>query len=203
MNFKEYVPLAMRTCKSFPTADHINHMCLGIVGEMGELVDQIKKAYVYGKAIDQVNIIEEVGDVAYYTAGLVQCFPALADWLDSDELKQSINYEKLEVARENITRTILLNAMSAANLAVDLTMFADNDNLQDTDAEEVAKTLGTALFATAVLLEVDLSQACEVNIAKLAKRYGDKYSDYAAINRDIDAERAVLEAGTATGEATA
>ena len=203
MNFKEYVPLAMRTCKSLPTADHINHMCLGIVGEMGELVDQIKKAYVYGKAIDQVNIIEEVGDVAYYTAGLVQHFPALADWLDSDELKQSINYEKLEVARENITRTILLNAMSAANLTADLMMFADDDNLQDANAEQVAKALGTALFATAVLLEVDLSQACEVNIAKLAKRYGDKYSDYAAVNRDIDAERAVLEAGTATGEATA
>ena len=52
------------------------------------------------------------------------------------------------------------------------------------------------LFATAVLLEVDLAEAFEVNIAKLAKRYGDKYSDYAAINRDIDAERAVLEAGT-------
>ena len=196
MNFKEYAPLAMRTCKYLPTADHINHMCLGIVGEMGELVDQIKKAYVYGKAIDQVNIIEEVGDVAYYTAGLVQYFPALADWLGSDELKQSINYEKLEVARENVTRTILLNAMSAANLAVDLMMFADDDNLQDTDAEEVVKTLGTALFATAVLLDVDLAEAFEVNIAKLAKRYGDKYSDYAAVNRDTDAERAVLEAGT-------
>ena len=203
MNFKEYAPLAMRTCKELPTADHINHMCLGIVGEMGELVDAIKKAYVYGKGIDQTNIVEEIGDVSWYTAGLVQCFPALADWLDSDELKQSINYEKLEVARENITRTILLNAMSAANLAADLMMFADDDNLQDANAEQVAKALGTALFATAVLLEVDLSQACEVNIAKLAKRYGDKYSDYAAINRDIDAERAVLEAGTATGEVTA
>ena len=75
-------------------------------------------------------------------------------------------------------------------------MFADDDNLQDANAEQVAKALGTALFATAVLLEVDLSQAYEVNIAKLAKRYGDKYSDYAAVNRDIDAERAVLEAGT-------
>ena len=203
MNFKEYAPLAMRTCKELPTADHINHMCLGIVDEMGELVDAIKKAYVYGKGIDQTNIVEEVGDVSWYTAGLVQHFPALADWLDSDELKQSINYEKLEIARENITRTILLNAMSAANLAADLMMFADDDNLQDANAEQVAKALGTALFATAVLLEVDLSQACEVNIAKLAKRYGDKYSDYAAINRDIDAERAVLEAGTATGEATA
>ena len=196
MNFKEYAPLAMRTCKELPTADHINHMCLGIVGEMGELVDAIKKAYVYGKGIDQTNIVEEIGDVSWYTAGLVQYFPALADWLDSDELKQSINYEKLEVARENITRTILLNAMSAANLAADLMMFADDDNLQDANAEQVAKALGTALFATAVLLEVDLSQAYEVNIAKLAKRYGDKYSDYAAVNRDIDAERAVLEAGT-------
>ena len=196
MNFKEYAPLAMRTCKELPTADHINHMCLGIVGEMGELVDAIKKAYVYGKGIDQTNIVEEVGDVSWYTAGLVQCFPALADWLDGDELKQSINYEKLEVARESITRTILLNTMSAANLAVDLMMFADDDNLQDANAEQVAKALGTALFATAVLLEVDLAGAYEVNIAKLAKRYGDKYSDYAAINRDIDAERAVLEAGT-------
>ena len=196
MNFKEYAPLAMRTCKELPTADHINHMCLGIVGEMGELVDAIKKAYVYGKGIDQTNIVEEIGDVSWYTAGLVQYFPALADWLDSDELKQSINYEKLEIARENVTRTILLNAMSAANLAADLMMFADDDNLQDANAEQVAKALGTALFATAVLLEVDLSQAYEVNIAKLAKRYGDKYSDYAAVNRDIDAERAVLEAGT-------
>jgi NTP pyrophosphatase (non-canonical NTP hydrolase) len=203
MNFKEYAPLAMRTCKELPTADHINHMCLGIVSEMGELVDAIKKAYVYGKGIDQTNIVEEVGDVSWYTAGLVQHFPALADWLDSDELKQSINYEKLEVARKNVTRTILLNTMSAANLAVDLMMLADNDNLQDTDAEEVVRTLGTSLFATAVLLDVDLSQACEVNIAKLAKRYGDKYSDYAAINRDTDAERAVLEAGAATGEAAA
>lgn len=196
MNFKEYAPLAMRTCKELPTADHINHMCLGIVGEMGELVDAIKKAYVYGKGVDQTNIVEEIGDVSWYTAGLVQYFPALADWLDSDELKQSINYEKLEVARESITRTILLNTMSAANLAVDLMMFADDDNLQDANAEQVAKALGTALFATAVLLEVDLAGAYEVNIAKLAKRYGDKYSDYAAINRDIDAERAVLEAGT-------
>ena len=196
MNFKEYAPLAMRTCKELPTADHINHMCLGIVGEMGELVDQIKKAYVYGKAIDQVNIIEEVGDVAYYTAGIGHLFSSLADWMNSDELKQSVNYEKLEAARKNVTRAILLNTMSAANLAVDLTMMADAGDLGNPEAEEVAKTLGTSLFATALLLEVDLAQAYEVNIAKLAKRYGDKYSDYAAINRDTDAERAVLEAGT-------
>ena len=203
MNFKEYIPLAMRTCKSLPFTDHINHMGLGIVGEMGEIVDQLKKAYVYGKPIDQVNIVEEVGDVAYHVAGVVQFYPNLHSFLESDELKNSINYEKLAEAKSKITRTILLNTMSAANLVVDMGILADEAGGPSDEGEEVAKTLCVFLFATAVLLEVDLSQVFEVNIAKLAKRYGDKYSDYAAINRDIDAERAVLEAGTATGEATA
>ena len=196
MNFKEYIPTAMRTCKPLPFTEHINHMGLGIVGEMGEIVDQLKKAYVYGKAIDQVNIVEEVGDVAYHVAGVVQFYPNLHSFIESDELKNSINYEKLAEAKSNITRTILLNTMSAANLVVDMGTLADEAGEPSDDGEEVAKTLCVFLFATAVLLDVDLAEAFEVNIAKLAKRYGDKYSDYAAINRDIAAERAVLEAGT-------
>lgn len=195
MNFKEYIPLAMRTCKPLPTADHINHMGLGIVGEMGEIVDQLKKAHIYGKPLDQVNIIEEVGDVAYYVAGVINLFPNLHGYLDTDELPNSVNLERLNDAKSNVTRAILLNAMSAANLVVDLGVIADADGIASEDAESVAKTLCMFLYATAVLLDVDLGQACEVNIAKLAKRYGDKYSDYAATNRDTDAERAILEAG--------
>lgn len=203
MKFSEYIPLAIRTCKSLPFADHINHMGLGIVGEMGEIVDQLKKAYIYGKAIDQVNIVEEVGDVAWYVAGVVQFYPNLYNFIGSDELKNSINHEKLAEAKSKITRTILMNTMSAANLVVDMGILADEAGEPSDEGEEVAKTLCMFLFATAVLLDVDLAEAFEVNIAKLAKRYGDKYSDYAAINRDTDAERAVLEAGTATGEVTA
>ena len=196
MKFSEYIPLAIRTCKSLPFADHINHMGLGIVGEMGEIVDQLKKAYIYGKPLDQVNIVEEVGDVAWYVAGVVQFYPNLYNFIGSDELKNSINYEKLAEAKSKLTRTVLLNTMSAANLVVDMGILADEAGGPSDEGEEVAKTLCMFLFATAVLLDVDLSQVFEVNIAKLAKRYGDKYSDYAAINRDTDAERAVLEAGT-------
>lgn len=198
MNFTEYTNLANRTCKSLPLADHINHMALGIVGEMGELVDQIKKAYIYGKGVDQVNIVEEVGDVAWYVAGIAQHIPALAEWMESDELRDSVDIEKLTHARKNLTRAILMNAMSMTNLAVDITMLADSGDLETADAESVAKIIGTGLFATALLLDVDLPQAYEINIAKLAKRYGDKYSDFNAVNRDTDAERAVLEAGAKT-----
>ena len=203
MKFADYIPLAMRTCKPLPVADHINHMGLGIVGEMGEIVDQLKKAYIYGKPLDQVNIIEEVGDVAYYVAGIVNLVPSLHGFLDSAELPNSVNLERLHEAKSKVTRTILLNTMSATNLVVDLGVIVDVDGIASEDAESVAKTLCMFLYATTVLLDVDLGQACEVNIAKLAKRYGDKYSDYAATNRDTDAERAILEAGTATGEVTA
>lgn len=203
MKFADYIPLAMRTCRPLPVADHINHMGLGIVGEMGEIVDQLKKAYIYGKPLDQVNIIEEVGDVAYYVAGIVNLFPSLHGFLDSAELPNSVNLERLHEAKSKVTRTILLNTMSATNLVVDLGVIVDVDGIASEDAESVAKTLCMFLYATTVLLDVDLGQACEVNIAKLAKRYGDKYSDYAATNRDTDAERAILEAGTATGEVTA
>ena len=195
MKFADYLPLAIRTCKELPVADHINHMGLGIVGEMGEIVDQLKKAYIYGKAIDQVNIVEEVGDVAWYVAGIINLFPNLHGYLDSDELPNSTNIERLHEAKSKVTRTILLNSMSAANLVVDLGVIVDAGGINSEDAESVAKTLCMFLYATAVLLDVDLGQACDVNIAKLAKRYGDKYSDYAATNRDIDAERAILEAG--------
>lgn len=197
MKFAEYVPLAIRTCKFLPLADHINHMGLGIVGEMGELVDQIKKAYIYGKGVDQVNIIEEVGDVAWYVAGIAYHYPILTEWMESDELKASVNHERLAEARQKITRAILLNSMSAANLCVDLGGIVDSEiPNDDPGAVNVVKTIGTMLFATALLLEVDLAQAYEVNIAKLAKRYGDKYSDYSALNRDVQAERSLLESAT-------
>lgn len=196
MKFAEYIPLAIRTCKPLPFPDHINHMGLGVVGEMGEIVDALKKSHIYGKQLDQVNIVEEVGDVAYYVAGVLQFYPNLHNFIESDELKNIIRHDKLAEAKANVTRTILLNTMSAANLMVDLGVLADEAGGPSEDAESVAKTLCMFLYATAVLLDVDLGQACEVNIAKLAKRYGDKYSDYAATHRDTDAERAILEAGT-------
>jgi NTP pyrophosphatase (non-canonical NTP hydrolase) len=37
------------------------------------------------------------------------------------------------------------------------------------------------------------TEAQRVNIAKLVARYGDKFSEFAALNRDLDKERGVLE----------
>jgi NTP pyrophosphatase (non-canonical NTP hydrolase) len=91
------------------------HAMIGMVTEAGEIQDQMKKAIFYGKQVDKVNLVEELGDVMWYVA-----------------------------------------------IAAD--------------------TLG-----------VSLEEIMERNNAKLEARYGKVFTETAALNRDLDKEREILE----------
>lgn len=51
---------------------NLEHMVIGICGESGELADGVKKNSIYGKPLDRKNIVEELGDLEFYMAGLRQ-----------------------------------------------------------------------------------------------------------------------------------
>lgn len=53
---------------------HVLHMLLGLSGEVGELIDGIKKNIIYGKELDMANVVEELGDIEFYLEGLRQAF---------------------------------------------------------------------------------------------------------------------------------
>lgn len=54
-----------------PEGAHLWHMGSCICGEAGELFDAIKKPAIYAKGkIDRENVIEELGDLEFYMAGL-------------------------------------------------------------------------------------------------------------------------------------
>lgn len=55
-----------------PETAHLLHMAVGVSGEAGELLDAIKKAAIYCKAIDRQNVVEELGDLEFYMEGLRQ-----------------------------------------------------------------------------------------------------------------------------------
>lgn len=63
-----------QTIASEMTADdaHLMHMAIGVSGEAGELLDAVKKAVIYRKALDRVNVVEELGDLEFYMEGLRQ-----------------------------------------------------------------------------------------------------------------------------------
>lgn len=76
MQFNEYQELASRTEKMPDLTGQalieyrLNHHTLGVTSESGELAGATKKTIIYGKPIDYQNIMEEVGDIMWYLAGL-------------------------------------------------------------------------------------------------------------------------------------
>lgn len=91
------------------------HGIMGVATESSELVEALLKAIESGNDLDNVNLMEEVGDVCWYSAVIL---------------------------------------------------------------DEAGYTF---------------EQAADRNIAKLTKRYPDKFSETDAVERDVDAERAILE----------
>lgn len=94
------------------------HAAIGLATESGEFLDQLKKVLFYGRPLDAVNVVEELGDAQWYTAIAV------------DELNTTIGHIQ------------------------------------------------------------------QININKLAARYGETFSELKALSRDLDAERKILESGS-------
>ena len=45
-----------------------SNMCMGLAGEIGEVIDIMKKHIYQGKELDSTDVSEEVGDVLWYIA---------------------------------------------------------------------------------------------------------------------------------------
>lgn len=64
------------------------HAAVGIAGESGEILDAMKKTWIYEKPLDLVNIIEECGDCLFYIAALLDQYGFTLGYA-------AANYEKL------------------------------------------------------------------------------------------------------------
>ena len=68
--------------KTYNTADNFGnqdalHAIIGLVGEVGELCDTIKRHQFYGQELDLLNLQEELGDTFFYFVALLECYPLL------------------------------------------------------------------------------------------------------------------------------
>ena len=72
------------------------HMATGVAGEGGELLDAIKKHAIYNKPLDVENVIEELGDLEFYMAGLRQALGiSRQQTLEANVAKLRVRYEGL------------------------------------------------------------------------------------------------------------
>lgn len=74
MNPQEYSALVTKLAKPLGLKMDLIHGALGVTSEAGELADAVKASMVYGKPVDQVNVVEEAGDLLFFTEMLLQKF---------------------------------------------------------------------------------------------------------------------------------
>lgn len=171
LTWQDYVPLAGRTAKPMETADQVNHAILGMITEVGELADHYKRVWVYGKSFDRANFMEEIGDVCWYVA-------LMAATLKYDLHTTASHEGDYPVGELKLIKDLAWGVGNICNAP------ATAWSLQGVIRK---------LQKLCALHDVDFWACLGMNIAKLAKRYGDKYSDQAALVRDLIAERELLE----------
>ena len=192
-SLEEYRVLAARTLPDLGGRDNnLLHMEAGIAGEfLGETVDILKKTFAYKKPLDKVHLGEELADTVWYCAGAetINKLPGIVISFDEEAIasvenikNQSITYvkEMVEIRKSSI-ETECLGVILANKMAVD-----------STNRGGVLAIVGICMGICEVL-EIDFWQALTNNISKLQVRYPEKFTEEAALNRDLAAERAELE----------
>ncbi|NEN87993.1 MAG: hypothetical protein F6K48_03325 [Okeania sp. SIO3H1] len=188
-DFKSYIPLALRTESIERPAENwqshipltlyrVNHALTGLITEISELLEAFK-----ADTVDYVLVAEELGDAWWYMAILADVF----------------DFDTLDVPAADQRRSLLIVAevVEHAGAAFDVVKRRIYYNADDTSkkaswgiVEEKAMLISSLLCT---LSGNNLPIIWQRNIAKLAKRYPDKFSSEKALNRDLDAERQALE----------
>ena len=63
-NFREFVNYLFQSKRA--GADGFLHAATGLAGESGEVLDHMKKHWVYDRELDRDKVLEEMGDTLHY-----------------------------------------------------------------------------------------------------------------------------------------
>lgn len=164
MTYLEYEQLASRTCPDLGSLENnLKHMDMGIITEIGEYIDQLKRNFAYGKELDEVNLQEEWADINWYVA-------------NKKRLQGPVYQNKMFIKYEGQDDFAFMSNMLGSYLITK-------------DVYE----LEAKLLKFVELKGWDISKLYTMNIEKLKKRFPDKFTQENALNRDLDQEREVLE----------
>ena len=184
MTYQEYQIAASRTYVNLSTSKaNARHMKMGVMSEIGELIDAYKKELAYGKTLDLINIEEEWADVSWYLANeATRVGIKLVEETIDDEFKNDIK----ELIEGNDVEDTLWDFGFGFKTA-------QSDDKDNSSHASIQDGFIMWVYIGENLLNVNTNKALENNIAKLKTRYPEKFTQEAALNRDLDAERKELE----------
>lgn len=178
LTLQEYQQLAQRTCPSL--GDYkldLCHMVLGIVSEEDELL----RAF---DAEDDVNALEEAIDKNWY----------LSNYCTMREYDLETVFDKARTHVYDIFEDET-NGMFVSNAFADIIKkhIAYGKEIDRVQEFEMLVKLAKSVLLVVEELDSDLERDLYKNIEKLKVRFPDSFSTEKALNRDLKAERKILE----------
>ena len=185
MNFIDYTPFVLKLAKPMPHHAQVDHALLGMVTELGELGDMVKRHVIYDKPLDKTNGMEEIGDLFWYLA--LYCHE---EQIDPDFLDKLVAANPPEDPSTSLVKQIIVLASTVGALAVPLA-------LRGVPGQVVVGRVVMLLTMFCSRMGYTVAETLDLNYAKLSKRFATgAFSNTQAMNRDHAAERVVLEGGT-------
>jgi len=206
MNHKEYQAAAVRT-ESVPAKINVGeiplHALLVSMIATTQLANDFKRTIFYGKDLDSAA----VAAVADSISGLFAFISAAAKQGDLQksvfemkmEGKVSLPPELLTLDKDNIDIRLLhagFGIFTESGEILEHVFAAYENGVQHIDEVGFGEEIADVAWYQAIAVDtlgLDMDKLLEANIAKLKARFPEKFDAALAINRDTDAERAVLE----------
>lgn len=183
MKYSKYVEETRRTWnKKKDVIDNINHAVLGLFDEAGELAKQYKSNLAYGTNLDMTNVKEELGDMMYFLVRLADELQFKNTDSLNDKLQKIITDKP-----EHEGKPSQIDMVFSINTRVG----GVYTGLVTNDGPAIVRSIMDLMFNIkifTVILDVDLSKIMEANIAKLRKRFPEKFETEDALNRDVESE---------------
>jgi NTP pyrophosphatase (non-canonical NTP hydrolase) len=201
MNFEEFKTDALRT-ESRPEKLNLNKtstvLMLYAGMEMAKVMDTVKKALFYGKSLDTEKLKLQVEGLSETLALLYSDIDFMADPTVDLIASEDGSLDDLHMPDLHMPNLrILHGAIGMFGEAGELIEAVGKSMVTGKlDLVNVAEETGDSDWYKAIIHdETGIGEeTCRAKVvAKLKLRYGDKFSSEAATNRDLAAERAVLE----------
>ena len=161
------------------------------VSKAGVRLDKIKKALFYGKG-DDLGLTNSIGarnalEAPFLLAGVP--IPLLSTSLTDDEVN--------EVKQSEIILHMVIGKVTEAAEALDAVAAVINGQTHPLDRVNLLEEIGDGFWYDSNLLEVlgsDFETEMQRNNDKLRARFPNGFTEHDATNRNLTAERGILEA---------
>jgi len=166
------------------------HGAIGISGEVSEIHEAFYNANFLPDKIDTVNLQEELGDICWYIANMCTALKYDANWaLPQTKVEQSADEGLDNFLLKSIKMSVISgNIMDAFKRKIYYNVELDKGKLIDW-----LNQLIKLVYGMAENLKIALPIVQQKNVDKLRERFGEKFSEHAASNRNLEAEREILE----------